>query len=113
MNNVSDSTILFSDRPEWIVTSVSTYDFVGNWTTGPDNFASDAPNAALVVEDQTGQLDPAIIELFNPMYDTNTNTLTHTIIAESATAIELPNEFRQTVLIIDSSNNTNPNNVSH
>jgi hypothetical protein len=30
LDNVSDSTILFSDRPDRIVTSVSTSDFVGN-----------------------------------------------------------------------------------
>jgi hypothetical protein len=45
MSNVSDSTILFSDRPDRIVSSVSTSDFIGNWTTGPNSFAADAPNA--------------------------------------------------------------------
>lgn len=34
LNNVSDSTILLSDRPERIVTTVSTNGFVGNWTAG-------------------------------------------------------------------------------
>ncbi|MGA7370283.1 MAG: hypothetical protein WBX01_14240 [Nitrososphaeraceae archaeon] len=66
-NNVSDSTIMFADRPNRIVTSVNTSDFVGNWTTGPDSFAADEPNDALIVEDtQTGNLDTFVIESFNP-----------------------------------------------
>lgn len=43
LGSVSDSTILFSSRPERIVTTVTTSDFVDNWTTGPDSFASDTP----------------------------------------------------------------------
>jgi len=102
LNNVSDSTILFSDRPERIVTSISTAGFVGNWTAGPNSFESDVPNDALIVENtETGELETAVIESFNPMYDANTNTLTYTIVAENATSINLPSEFGQTVLVID------------
>lgn len=39
LNNVANETILFSDRPNRIVTSISTVDFVGNWTTGPNSFS--------------------------------------------------------------------------
>ena len=103
LGNVSDSTILFSDRPARIVTSVSTSDFVGNWTAGPNSFALDAPNDALVVEDtQTGELETAIIELFDPVYDVNTNALTYTIMAENATSMNMPNEFGLSILVIDS-----------
>ena len=102
LNNVSDSTIMFSDRPERIVETVSTADFVGNWTVGQNSFAADAPNTALIVEDiQTVELDTSIIELFNPMYGMNTNTLTYTIVAENGTSIELPNEFGRSTLVID------------
>jgi hypothetical protein len=101
LKNVSDSTFMFSDRPERIVTSVSTSDFVGNWTTGPNSFAVDAPNDALIVEDiQTGQLETAIIESFKPVYDVATNTLTYTIVPENGT-INLPNEFGQSILVMD------------
>ena len=31
LNDVSDKTILFSDRPNRIVASVNTTDFIGNW----------------------------------------------------------------------------------
>jgi hypothetical protein len=66
LKNVSDSTIMFSDRPNRIVESVSTTDFVGNWTAGQNSFAEDAPNDALIVEDtQTGDLETVIIESFS------------------------------------------------
>lgn len=99
----SDSTILFSDRPSRIVTSISSSDFVGNWTAGgQDSFAADAPNDALIVKDiQTGDLKAAAVELFSPVYDANTNTLTYTVTAENATAIELPSQFGQSILVID------------
>ena len=50
LNDVSDKTILFSDRPDRIVKSVSTSDYVGNWATGNDSFAVDAPNAFLIID---------------------------------------------------------------
>jgi len=31
LNDVSDKTILFSDRPDRIVKTTSTLDFIGNW----------------------------------------------------------------------------------
>jgi hypothetical protein len=102
LNNVANKTILFSDRPERIVERISTTDFVGNWTTGPNSFESDVPNDALIVENtQTGQLETSIIELFNPVYDINTNTLTYTIMGENGTSIELPSEFGQSVVVVD------------
>jgi hypothetical protein len=101
LNDVAN-TILFADRPNRIVTSISTPDFVGNWTVGQDSFAEDVPNAALIVEDiQTGNLETAIIELFDPVYDTAASTLTYTIMAENATSIELPSEVGQSTLVID------------
>ena len=48
---------------------------------------------------QLGSLENAIIELFDPVYETTTNTLTYTIMAENGTS----SEFRQTTLVIDSS----------
>jgi hypothetical protein len=102
LNNVSDSTILFADRPNRIVTSVSTSDFIGNWSTGVNSFSADEPNDALIVENtQIGILETDVIESFNPVYDTTINTLTYTIVAENATSIDLPTEFGQTVLVID------------
>lgn len=102
MNNVGSESILFSDRPERVVTSISTADFVGSWTDGLNSFAEDAPNDVLIVEDtQTGNLETSVIESFDPAYNMNANTLTYTIMTENGTSIELPREFGQTILVID------------
>ncbi|MGD1837809.1 MAG: hypothetical protein ACPKPY_07100, partial [Nitrososphaeraceae archaeon] len=71
LNDVSDKTILFSDRPDRIVKSISTTDFIGNWSVGEDSFAVDPPNAVLVVDEREGQQDITIVELFNPVYDSD------------------------------------------
>ncbi|MGD1837744.1 MAG: hypothetical protein ACPKPY_06770 [Nitrososphaeraceae archaeon] len=101
LNDVSDKTILFSDRPDRIVTSVSTSNFIGNWSVGEDNFAVDAPNAVIVVDDNEGQQNTAIIELFSPIYDSDKKSLKYETIPDNATSIDLPNEFGQTTIVID------------
>ncbi|MGA7368388.1 MAG: hypothetical protein WBX01_04615 [Nitrososphaeraceae archaeon] len=102
LNNVANKTIMFSDRPERIVETVSTSNFIGNWATGPNSFSEDEPNDALIVKDtQTGQLETAVIESSNPVYDTTSNTLTYTIMAENGTSIALPEEFGQSILVVD------------
>jgi hypothetical protein len=106
LSNVTDRTILFSDRPDRIVSSVSTTDFVDNWSTGPDSFAVDPPNAVLVFDDEEHSQHIAVIELFNPEYDSEANTLKYDITAVNATAttttsIDIPNEFGQSTLVID------------
>ena len=106
LNDVSDKTILFSDRPDRIVKSISTFDFMGNWSTGEDSFAIDAPNAVLVVDEQERvQQDVAIIELFSPVYDSDKKTLKYDMTPDNATSIDLPSEFEQTTIVIDNSCN--------
>jgi hypothetical protein len=76
------------------VTSVSTSDFIGSWTTGPNCLAGGTPNDVLIVEDlESCQLETAVIESFATMYDANTNTLTYTITEENGTFIDLPCEL--------------------
>ena len=101
LNDVSDKTILFSDRPDRIVTSVGTSDFIGNWSTGADSFAVDAPNAVLIVDEQEGKQDISIVELFNPVYDSDKKTLKYDVIPDNATSIELPSDFGEDTIIID------------
>ena len=95
---------MFADRPNNIVASVDTADFSGNWTTGPDSFAVDPPNVALVVDDDAAEQsqDLAVIELFNPEYDSEANTLKYDMVSENGTSIDLPSEFGQSTLVIDS-----------
>ena len=101
LNDVSDKTILFSDRPDRIVKSISTVDFIGNWSTGQDSFAVDAPNAVIVVDEQEGKQDVAIVELFTPIYDVDKKALQYDVTPDNATSIELPSEFGQTMIVID------------
>jgi hypothetical protein len=112
LRDVSDKTILFADRPDRIVSSVNTTNFIGNWSTGPDSFAVDPPNAALVLDDEEQRQGIAVIELYNPEYDSGANTLKYDIIAENATAtttsIDLPSEFGQSTLLIDAENQQGP-----
>jgi hypothetical protein len=56
----------------------------------------------LVVDKIARQQDTAIIELFNPVYDIDKKTLKYDIIPDNATSIDLPNEFGQSTLLIDS-----------
>ncbi|MGD1835314.1 MAG: hypothetical protein ACPKQO_06295 [Nitrososphaeraceae archaeon] len=101
LNNVSDKTVLFSDRPNRIVASVSTADLIGNWSTAEDSFGVDAPNAVLVVDEQEEKQDIAIVELFNPVYEVYKKTLKYDIIPENKTSIGLPSQFGKTTLVID------------
>ena len=102
LNEVSDKTILFSDRPDRIVMSESTSDFIGNWSVGENSFAEDAPNAVLVLDKQEGQpQDTVIIALFNPVYDPDKKALKYEITADNATSMEMPVELGQTTIVID------------
>lgn len=102
LNNVSDKTILFSDRPERIVTSVNTSDFIGNWhwSIGPKSFTADPPNAALIVGDE-GNQDIMIVELTNPVHNPTAKTLKYDVVLENTTSADIPNEFGQSTLVID------------
>jgi hypothetical protein len=108
LSNVSDKTILFSDRPNRIVASANTTDFIGNWSIGANNFAVDPPNAVLVLDDEEQRQEIAVIELFNPEYDPEANTLRYDITVENATttttSIDLPGEFGQSILVLDDDN---------
>jgi hypothetical protein len=87
-----------------MVSSIDTADFIGNWSTGANSFAVDPPNAALVVDDDVAEQrqDLAVIELYNPEYDSEANTLKYDIISENGTSIGgLPGEFGPSTLVID------------
>ena len=101
LNDVSDKTILFTDRPDRIVKSISTSNFIGNWSKGEDSFAADAPNAVLVVDKQEGKnQEMVIVELFNPVTDVDNKALKYNIIQDSPVFIDL-SDFGQSTLIID------------
>jgi ABC-type Fe3+-hydroxamate transport system substrate-binding protein len=102
LNNVSDKTILFSDRPDRIVTSINTSDFIHDWhwSIGPaKSFWTDPPNAALI-GDEDNQ-DITIVELTNPVHDPTARTLKYDVVLENTTSTDIPNEFGQSTLVID------------
>jgi hypothetical protein len=68
-------TIYFSDRPERTVGATPTDQFVQSFGF-PTN---DPPNAALLVDSGNGETDIVVVELFNPSYDTTTNTATYDV----------------------------------
>ncbi|MGD1837743.1 MAG: hypothetical protein ACPKPY_06765 [Nitrososphaeraceae archaeon] len=103
LNDVSDKIILFSDRPDRIVMSTSTSNYIGNWTTGEDSFAVNPPNAVLIVDEREGQQDTIIVELFNPIYDSDKKALNYEAIPNNVTSIDLPYKFGQLIVIIDTS----------
>jgi hypothetical protein len=59
-----EQTLYFSDRPERIVGTVPTGQFLENLGFTPAN----PPNAAIVVEDSNGTRDVLVVELMNPVY---------------------------------------------
>ena len=59
------------------------------------------PIAVLVVDKQEGKQDNTIVELFNPIYDSNKKILKYEVTPYNATSIELPCEFGQTTIVID------------
>jgi hypothetical protein len=104
LDDLADKTILFSDRPNRIVVTESTQNFVGNWTSGEDSFQVDPPNAALVV--LTDDKDDVFeIELFNPAYDEDENAIRYDfrVLGNATSPPDLPPILGKSVLIIDSS----------
>lgn len=69
-------TIAFSDRPNRIVVSVPTQNFLDGLGFSPDN----PPNAALVISPAPGETDIIVVELLNPQYDEDTQALTYDVI---------------------------------
>jgi len=55
----------------------------------------------MITDIQTGNLQTSIIELFNPVYDIDTNTLTYSFTAANMTTTNLPSDFGRSILVID------------
>ena len=68
-------TIYFSDRPDRIVGSSPTAAFLDGLGFSDDN----PPNAAILTHNQEGDSTLAVVELFNPIYDEETATLTYDV----------------------------------
>jgi len=106
LHDVSD-VILFSDRPDRIVKTESTQEFLDRWydagTDTKNSLFLDPPNAALVIDDQEGQ-DAVVVELFEPAYDYDAKILVYNFNYLNNTTDKLPSEFGKTTLLIDKFN---------
>jgi hypothetical protein len=68
LNDVSPTTLFFSDRPERIAGNMTTASFVPFWSEGKDSFLSDPPNADIsILED--GVLRQTVVELKDPVFE--------------------------------------------
>lgn len=75
LTGASSQTSYFSDRPDRVFGLASTASFLEGLGFTPEN----PPNAALVVETDSGEKDILILELLNPVYDEGTGTLTYDV----------------------------------
>ncbi|MGD1836269.1 MAG: hypothetical protein ACPKQO_11180 [Nitrososphaeraceae archaeon] len=55
----------------------------------------------LVVDQQEDKQDVAIVELFNPVFDSNKKVLKYDIDTNNVISIELHEEFGQTTVVVD------------
>lgn len=70
LNEVTPSTLYFSDRPKRIVGHMSTSDFVDLWGEGDNSFEEDPPNAVLAfLEPGDEAPDDAVVVIKQPRLD--------------------------------------------
>jgi len=72
--NVGQQTLYFSDRPVRLAGHLPMPAYMEEWTAGagPDNFASDPPNATLsVLEPGRDENTVAVVEISDPVVDGN------------------------------------------
>ena len=102
LNNVSPTTVYFSDRPSRITGHESTAEFIAEWNSGEDSFEVNPPNAALdVVENDSQSI--AIVELMKAKYDASTRVLEYeVVILDDKTDGNIPESFDEAALFIDS-----------
>ena len=67
LNDVTSSTLYFSDRPKRIVGHMTTVDFVDLWAEGDNSFEEDPPNAVIAFLEPGDQApDDAVVVIKQP-----------------------------------------------
>jgi hypothetical protein len=115
LNGISTNVLYFSDRPERIVSQMTTQLYVDGWNEGQDSFVADPPNAALVMNEAGGE-NIIVVELLNPVYDSENQVLVYDVVSlnppdgqgvlsfVSTTESDdagIPSTFEQATLFID------------
>ena len=92
MNGVSSQTIYFSDRPERDAGQIDMQTYLNSGRFNDTN----PPNAAIDVLNGEEGSDVAIVELFNPVYDSDAATLQYTarILEDASHSVAVFNERR-------------------
>ena len=98
INDVSKSTVYFSDRPARISGHMPTQDLIDIWNVGEDDFQVDPPNVSIEIFDGDDVIT-IVAELTNPIYDAETDSITFNAIILSEG--DLPEEFGAVALFID------------
>jgi len=108
LNDVSDKTVSFKDRPNRNVTSLTTEYFVDVWDMlkgAEESYAKVPPNAALIVDEiQKGEIqqDTFVIELYSPVYNKDTKILKYDFtVVDNSTFSELLLDIGHSALLID------------
>lgn len=109
LNGIYNNTMSFSDRPDRKVDQITTARYVHLWTKGQDSFAADPPNAALVMNEADGSEAIVVVELLNPVYDIEQQTLVYDVVELNPkegllafrSSASLPDSFGQATLFID------------
>ncbi len=105
LNNVSSSTMAFSDRPQRIVSPFDTQTFVNDWNIGQDSFKSDPPNAALVLNNDN-KVKIIVFELFNPQYNKEKKTIEYNVMK-----LDIPSSKKIILSDIGTKSNTNSSGI--
>ncbi|HEY4992861.1 MAG TPA: hypothetical protein VII33_12340 [Nakamurella sp.] len=97
LHDVAPSTLYFSDRPERVVGHVTTEQFIGQWTEGPNSFDDDPPNAVLSYIDTGADIPTdAVVILRDPVAGNGSLTYSIEVLEGS-----VPTESGAVTLFID------------
>ena len=97
LHDVAPSTLYFSDRPERVVGHMTTEQFIGQWTEGPNSFDEDPPNAVLSYIDTGADIPTdAVVILRDPVAGNGSLTYAIEVLEGS-----VPTESGAVTLFID------------
>lgn len=65
LHTLAPTTLFFSDRPDRVTGHITSQEFVDVWDKGPDNFASNPPNAVLSIF-HPDMVSDIVVELKSP-----------------------------------------------
>jgi hypothetical protein len=95
LHTPAPTTLFFSDRPDRVTGHVTSQEFVDTWDKGPDNFASNPPNAVLSVF-HPDRVSDIVVELTKPALEGSQLSYMVTILDG-----EMPAEGGPSALFID------------